>query len=153
LWTGDAWSAQTSQSFLDPYSFTHLLHGLVLCGLAVILAKRLPVSWRFCLAMAAESVWEIFENTEFVIQRYRVATAALGYHGDSVMNSMGDILCCALGFVLASRLGWRRSIALFLITEAALLVWIRDSLLLEIIMLIFPVHAIKVWQMGSFIGR
>ena len=148
LWTGNAWGSQTSQSFIDPYSFTHILHGLVFCGVLTIVARRLALSWRLCLAIAIEAIWEIIENTEFVIQRYREATASLGYHGDTVVNSMGDILCCGIGFALASKIGFRRSVVLFLITEAVLVMWIRDSLLLEIIMLIRPIDAIKAWQIS-----
>ena len=148
LWTGDAWSSQTSQYFLDPYSFTHLLHGFVLCGVLLLILRRVPLSWRFVLAITLECAWEVIENTNFVIQRYREATASLGYQGDTVVNSLGDILCCAIGFLLARRLGWWRSIVLFLATEAVLLVWIRDSLLLEVIMLIHPIEAIKAWQVA-----
>ena len=148
LWTGDAWSAHTSQYFLDPYSFTHFLHGFVLAGILLLTLRRLPVMWRLVLAIAFECTWEIFENTNFVIQRYREATASLGYQGDTVVNSLGDILCCVVGFLLARKLGWWRSIVLFLFTEAILLVWIRDSLLLEVIMLIHPIEAIKAWQIA-----
>ncbi len=101
------------------------------------------------MAIAIESAWEIIENTNTVIQRYREATASLGYQGDTVMNSLGDILCCGVGFILARKLGWRRSIALFFAIEAVLLIWIRDSLLLEIIMLIHPIEVIKHWQMAG----
>jgi len=148
LWTGDAWSSRTSQYFLDPYSFTHLLHGFVLCGVLLLMLRRISWSRRFFLAIAFECAWEVIENTNFVIQRYREATASLGYQGDTVVNSLGDILCCAVGFLLARRLGWWRSLVLFLATEAVLLVWIRDSLLLEVIMLIHPIEAIKAWQMS-----
>lgn len=95
-----------------------------------------------------ESLWEVVENSAFIIQRYREGTASLGYQGDTVINSMGDILMCGLGFVLAWHLGFRRSLALFAITEVMLLIWIRDSLILNIVMLIFPVDAIKAWQVG-----
>jgi Protein of unknown function (DUF2585) len=148
LWTGNAWGSLTSQTFLDPYSFTHILHGLMFCGLLTLLIRRVPTTWRFCVAITIEAVWELIENTNTVIERYRAATAALGYQGDTVMNSLGDILCCGLGFIIARQLGWRRSLIVFFVTEAVLLLWIRDSLLLEIIMLISPIHAVKVWQMG-----
>jgi uncharacterized membrane protein YjdF len=148
VWTSQAWSSQTSQLFLDPYSLTHILHGLMFCGLLVLLIRRMSSGWRFVTAIAIESAWEIIENTNTVIQRYREATASLGYQGDTVVNSMGDILCCAIGFMLAWKLGWRLSIVLFFAVEAMLLIWIRDSLLLEILMLIHPVNAIKAWQMG-----
>jgi hypothetical protein len=93
-----------------------------------------------------EALWEVFENSAFVIERYRTATMAQGYSGDTIANSLGDILSCALGFVLARRLGFRGSIFLFLATEAVLLLWIHDSLLLNVVMLIHPIDAIKAWQ-------
>jgi hypothetical protein len=103
---------------------------------------------RLALATFLEAAWEIFENTEFVIQRYREETLALGYNGDSVFNSLGDILICIAGFMIAQRLGFRRSVIVFVATELVLLVWIRDSLLLEILMLIYPIDSLKAWQMG-----
>ena len=148
LWTGNAWGSLTSQSFLDPYSFTHILHGLMFCGLLTLLVRGMPTSWRLCIAITMEAVWELIENTDIVIQHYRAATAFLGYQGDTVMNSLGDILCGGIGFMIARKLGWRRSLVLFIFTEAILLVWIRDSLLLEIMMLVHPIGAIKVWQIG-----
>lgn len=149
LWTGNAWGSLTSQTFLDPYSFTHMLHGLMLCGLLSLLIRGLPTSWRLCLAVTIEAAWELIENSNVVIQRYREATASLGYRGDTVMNSLGDIMCCVIGFMIARKLGWRRGVLLFIATEAVLLIWIRDSLLLEILMLMHPINAIKVWQVGQ----
>ncbi|MEA2204722.1 MAG: hypothetical protein QOE77_1498 [Blastocatellia bacterium] len=114
-----------------------------------MLLPRLVVYWRLILAIVIEAAWEIFENTNYVINRYREATAAIGYTGDSIANSMGDIVACAAGFVIAFKLGLRRSVLVFLLTELILLIWIRDSLLLNIILLIHPVEAIKSWQMGG----
>lgn len=148
VWTANAWGSQTSQLFFDPYSLTHILHGVMFAGLLALLFRRMPLSWRFVLATVIEAVWEIIENTNTVIQRYREATASLGYQGDTVLNSLGDIFCCGVGFMLASKLGWRRSIVLFFAVEAVLLFWIRDSLLLEILMLIHPIDSIKNWQMA-----
>lgn len=149
LWTSEAWSENTSQHLLDPYSFTHMLHGFIFCGLLTWGAgKRVSWPWRLWLAVAAEALWEIFENTEFVVRRYRENTLALGYQGDTVFNSVGDILACALGFILARWLGWRRAIVVFALTEVVLIFWIRDSLLLNILLLIYPVDAIRNWQAG-----
>ena len=148
LWTSNAWSSQTSQLFLDPYSFTHVLHGVMFAGVLAILIRNRSVNWRFVMAIAIESAWEMIENSNTVIQRYREATAALGYQGDTVVNSLGDIFCCAIGFWLAVKLGWRWSLVLFFAVEAMLLVWIRDSLLLEILMLIRPSSVIKHWQLS-----
>src|ERR687886_2865511 len=140
LWAGSPWSSDNSQHLLDPYSFTHVLHGFVLCGLLALIVPRLAAIWQLCLAVSIEAAWEVVENSEFVIRRYREETAALGYHGDTIVNSICDILVCGLGFVLASRLGLRRTLALFAVTEVALIFWIRDSLLLNILMLVYPVE-------------
>ncbi|HXM36879.1 MAG TPA: DUF2585 family protein [Pyrinomonadaceae bacterium] len=151
FWAGDTCSSNNSQQFLDPYSFTHVLHGIVYFWLIALLVHlvrpRLRSAWQLWLAVTVASLWELFENSTFVIQRYREATAALGYQGDTVVNSMGDILCCAAGFMIARRLGLRRSVLAFVGTEIVLLLGIRDSLLLEILMLVHPVGAIKIWQL------
>jgi hypothetical protein len=102
--------------------------------------------WQLWLAVSIEALWEVVENSEFVIRRYREETAALGYHGDTIVNSLSDILVCGLGFVLARRLGLCRTLALFAVTEIALAIWIRDNLTLNILMLIYPIDAIKEWQ-------
>lgn len=146
LWYGLANGSGTSQHLLDPYSFTHFLHGFVFCWLIMLAGKSLPYLWQLTLAIAAESAWEIAENSETIINRYREATIALGYFGDSIINSMSDILVCALGFVVAARLGFKKSLAVFFTIELLLLLWVRDNLTLNIIMLIKPVAAIKLWQ-------
>jgi hypothetical protein len=146
-WVGKICSSDNSQHFLDPYSFTHVLHGFLFFWLIAWLVPRLNSTWQLVLAIAVEAAWEAFENTNFIIERYRAATAALGYNGDTVVNSFGDILCCLVGFLIAKRLGVRRSVLLFLVLELILIFWIHDSLLLEILMLSFPVDAIKAWQM------
>ena len=146
LWSGDPWSSDNSQHLLDPYSFTHLLHGFVLCGLLALIAPRLSPVWQLWLAVSIEALWEVVENSEFVIRRYREETAALGYHGDTIVNSLGDIVVCGLGVVLARRLGLRRTLALFVVTEIALAIWIRDNLSLNSLMQIYPLNAVKEWQ-------
>jgi hypothetical protein len=148
LWTSNAWGSDNSQHLFDPYSFTHVLHGFIFCGLLAWGVPRLSADWRLCLAVLVEAAWEVLENSDFVIRRYREATAALGYEGDTVVNSLGDILACGLGFVVARRLGFRLSLAMFVATEVVLLLWIRDSLTLNVLMLIYPVEGIKTWQTG-----
>ena len=147
LWVSDWCSSNTSQQLLDPYSFTHVLHGFLFFWLIVLLFRRMPVVWQFWLALLLESAWEIFENTSFVINKYRTETAALGYQGDTIVNSLGDLACALLGFVIARQLGVRRSLIVFAVIEAILIFWIHDSLLLQILMLVRPVEAIKLWQM------
>ena len=148
LWAGDINSAHNSQHFFDPYSLTHLLHGLGFFWVLTAVAGRMSAEFRVGLAVLMESVWEVVENTSFVINRYREATIALGYTGDTVLNSVSDIAVCTGGFLLATYMGWRRSIILFAATEIALAVWIRDGLLLNIVMLIHPIEAIRSWQVG-----
>jgi hypothetical protein len=147
-WVGDAWGADTSQHLFDPYSFTHVLHGFAFAGLLALIWPRAGRRWRLALAVALEAAWEVLENTEHVINRYREATAALGYTGDTVVNSLGDVIACALGFLLARRLGAFRTLIVFLLTEAVLLLWIRDSLLLNILLLVYPSETLRAWQAG-----
>ena len=147
IWSGDICSSDNSQHFLDPYSFTHVLHGFAFFWLILWLAPRLRPAWQLALAIIAEAAWEAFENTNFIIDRYRSETAALGYTGDTVVNSFGDTLCCLVGFMIARRLGFRRSLIVFFVLELILILWIRDSLLLQIVMLIFPLDAIKALQL------
>jgi hypothetical protein len=149
LWTGDAWGPENSQQFTDPYTFTHLTHGVLLYFLLQLVARTRPLGTRGVLAVAAESGWEILENTDMVINRYRAATMALGYYGDSVINSVGDILACVVGFLIAARLPARVTVVLVVLLELALTLWIRDSLLLNVVMLVYPVEAVRTWQLGG----
>ncbi len=146
VWAGDAWGPGNSQHLFDPYSFTHLLHGFALAGLLVWTAPRLPTAWRFAVAVALEAAWEVIENSPAVIARYR-ATAALGYQGDTIVNSLGDIVACALGLALARWLGVRRAVAVAAVVEIGLLIAIRDSLLPDALTLIYPIPAIRAWQL------
>ncbi len=146
IWISDWCSSNTSQQLLDPYSLTHILHGFLFFWLMALLFKRVPGAWQFWLALLLESAWEVFENTSFVINKYRTETAALGYQGDTIVNSLGDLACALIGFLIARRLGLWRSLILFVLVEVVLTVWIHDSLLLQILMLVRPVAAIKLWQ-------
>ncbi len=147
VWVGDTCSSQNSQQLFDPYSFTHILHGVLLFWLIALAARRLAPSWQFLLALALEAAWEVFENTQFVIDHYREETAALGYQGDTIVNSFGDLTCALAGFLVARKLGLRWSLALFVLVELVLLISIKDSLLLQLLMLVRPVETIKLWQM------
>ena len=147
-WTLDAWSTHTSQHLFDPYTLTHVLHGVMFFWLVNLLFRRMKLVWQFFIAMTIEAVWEVAENTNAVIELYRQNTASLDYFGDSIFNSVGDVLACAAGFFIAYKLGWKRSLFFFLLTEIVLLFWIRDSLLLNILMLIYPLDSVKSWQTG-----
>ena len=146
-WSWDIWSSHNSQHLVDPYFFTHVLHGVVLCGLLYWLPGRVSEASRFLTAVILEAGWEILENSPTIIERYRAATISKDYFGDSIMNSAGDLIACIVGYLLARRLGFRNSNVFFLLTELILLLTIRDSLLLNVLMLVWPVEAIKRWQM------
>ncbi len=148
-WAWNIWSTHNSQHLIDPYSFTHVLHGVLEFWLLGLVFRRVPVAWRLVIAVAIEACWEVAENSSYVIERYRAATISLDYFGDSILNSMSDIFCCGMGFVIAYKLKFWKSLALFLATEAVLVLTIHDSLLINMIMLIYPLEAIKKWQMGG----
>ncbi len=151
LWVGDIWSMHNSQHLVDPYSFSHLLHGVIFAWVIYwIKPLRIqPLAWRLVPAVTLEAGWEIFENTPLVINRYREATMALGYSGDSIGNSLGDIACCIIGFLIATGVRWYWSLSLFIATELVMLFAIRDNLTLNVIMLIYPIEAIQQWQMAG----
>lgn len=148
-WSFDTWSLHNSQHVLDPYTFSHVLHGVLFYAvLRVGLRGRHP-QVGLVIAAGMEAVWEIVENSEAVIQRYRENTVSLDYHGDSVANSVSDILACSGGYLLAWSLPAWGSVAVFVVTELVLLAWIRDSLLVNVLMLVWPVQAVKDWQVGG----
>jgi len=148
IYVNQAWNnSHTSQHVFDPYTFTHILHGVLFFWLTGLLFSKLAIEWRFLIATIAEAAWEILENSTYIIEKYRENTASLDYFGDSVINSISDVFSCSLGFWIAYKLGMWRSLALFIAVEIALLLWIRDSLLLNIVLLIYPIEVIKQWQM------
>jgi len=147
-WVHDIWSSHCSQHLLDAYSLTHVSHGLILAPVLALACRSWGVSVpaRFLAALVIEAVWEILENSPPIIERYRTATMSLNYTGDSVVNSMGDLLSCGLGFVLVHRLGLWRAAAIFAASELALLITIRDNLTLNVLMLTWPLESVRVWQ-------
>jgi len=147
-WAWDIWSTHNSQHLIDPYSFTHILHGILEFWLLGLFLRKVPLAWRLVMAVMIEGSWEIAENSSYIINRYREETISLDYFGDSIINSISDMLCCASGFVTAYKLRFWKSLFLFIATEIVLIFWIHDSLIINIIMLIHPIEAIKHWQMG-----
>lgn len=149
LWHGLAHSSENSQHLADWYSFSHVIHGFLFYAGAQLILHGRARRWALPLAVALEGAWEILENSPLIIDRYREATIALGYSGDSIVNSLADIGWMAIGFLLAARLPAWSTIALALGFELLTLALIRDNLTLNILMLVWPLDAIKAWQGGA----
>jgi len=166
LWKSDVWSSHCSQHLADPYTITHFSHGLLFwCLFAVVfdrwaprigarpagVARRFTVPWRLVTARVAAAVWEVVENSPWVIERYRTVTMSLDYLGDSVVNAIGDVLACVAGFFTARWLGVTRTLILFVVLELALLLAIRDNLSLNVLMLTWPIEAVRSWQTAGHV--
>ena len=149
LWVGARDSPKTSQMLADWYSLSHIVHGLLFYAALWLVARRWPVEWRFLAALLIEASWEVTENTPFIIDRYRATTAAIGYTGDSVINSLSDIFMMALGFLAARKLPVWAAIALLVALELAPLFVIRDNLFLNVWTLVAPSKAVQAWQAGG----
>jgi hypothetical protein len=175
-WHGVVLSAENSQHVTDWYTPSHVIHGFAFFGMLWLIASRWPIGRRLVAAALIESGWEIFESTDFVINRYRSVTIALDYYGDSILNSVSDVLAMMGGFALAARLPVAVTIGLTVALEAFVAWSIRDNLTLNIIMLqvrsrhstclgshdpcerassvrarehLYPLESIRRWQSGG----
>ncbi len=145
-WDGNIWGSENSQRVADAYSFSHIIHGILFYAFLWLVARKLPMKYRFVIALIMEAGWELLENSPFIINRYREATIAQGYIGDSVLNSVCDVLMVVIGFLIARFYKVWVSIALIIIMELGCLFWIRDNLTLNVVMLVHPVESIRDWQ-------
>lgn len=148
LWEGAVHSSGNSQHIADWYTPSHIIHGFIFYAIGWMTLRWRPVVYRFTLAAIIETAWEVLENSPIIIERYRAATISYDYLGDSILNSSFDLIWMAIGFVLALRLPVWMTILLALTAEITTGIIIRDNLTLNVIMLIHPIDAIRVWQSG-----
>lgn len=148
LWHGTVVSSENSQHISDWYTPSHIIHGFIFFGILWLVARRLSLGWRLAIATAVEALWEIVENSDAVIERYRTVTISLDYYGDSVLNVVADITAMIIGFFLASRLPVWATVALAVAFEATTIWLIRDGLALNVLMLLYPLDSVAAWQAG-----
>ncbi len=146
LWHGEVISAENSQHLSDWYTPSHLIHGFLFFAALWLVARRLSLGWRLAIATLVECIWEIIENSDAVIERYRTVTISLDYYGDSVINSVFDVLAMILGFWLAARLPIWATVALIVLFEGMTMLIIRDGLALNVLMLLWPLDSVAQWQ-------
>lgn len=145
-WESSVWSSESSQRVADAYTFSHIIHGMLFYAFLWLVARKIPMRYRFIIALLMEASWELFENSPIIINRYRSVTIALGYVGDSVLNSVSDVVMAGIGFVIARYSKFWVSVFLIIAMELGCLFWVRDNLTLNIIMLVYPLEALKEWQ-------
>ncbi len=151
FWEGSIWSSENSQRVADVYTFSHIIHGMLFYAFLWLVARKVPAKYRFVFALGIEAGWELLENSPIIIDRYRAVTVSLGYVGDSILNSLSDIMFAGLGFFIAKYSKFWISVLLIVVMELGALYFVRDNLTLNILMLVYPVKFIQVWQSAGHV--
>lgn len=146
LWAGEVHGPENSQMIADWYSLSHVVHGFLFYGALWLVARRLPIGVRLLIATMIEAFWEVLENSPLIIDRYRAVTLAFGYSGDSILNSMSDIGFMIVGFLVAALIPVWTSVVVVIALELIALIAIRDNLTLNVLMLLYPLDAVREWQ-------
>ncbi len=147
LWEGDNWSQGNSQHISDWYTFSHIIHGFIFFYLIRRFAPRFSFTSQILIALIIESAWEVLENSPMVIDRYRTTTASVDYYGDSILNALSDIVAMVVGYMVAMKSDWRIIFMAAIAMELITIYFIRDALIFNILLLIYPVQSIIDWQM------
>lgn len=147
LWEGDNFGPGNSQHISDWYTFSHIIHGFIFYYAVRKFFPKLPAYMQLLIALVVEAAWELLENSPMIIDKYRSTTASVDYYGDSILNSLSDIIAMTLGFVVASRVSWKVIVPAAILMELVTIYFIRDALIFNVIMLIYPFEFIKTWQM------
>ncbi len=150
LWTNDVVSNENSQQIGDWYTLSHIIHGFIFFWILFFVLKHKSLWIRALVAVIIEGAWEVLENSPFIIDRYRETTIAVGYYGDSILNSVFDNLWMLFGFFVAWKLGWKKTLAILIFFEVLTLWLIRDNLTLNVVMLLTPIESVKMWQQGTY---
>ena len=150
-WEPSVWSSENSQRVADAYTFSHIIHGMLFYAFLWLVARKVPVKYRLLMALGLEAGWELLENSPLIIDRYRAVTISLGYVGDSVLNSCSDVVFAGIGFFISRFSKFWVSVLIIIVFELGCLFLVRDNLTLNIIMLIYPIKSLQVWQSAGHI--
>lgn len=146
IWVGSVFSSGNSQHIADWYTLSHIVHGLLVVVVARSLFPRLGYAWILGFAVVTGIGWEIIEHTDWVLNKFRATTLNQGYLGDSILNAVADYVFMMGGFFLARVMPTAVSLVIIIVLELTAAIIARDSLVLETIMLVYPVQAIEDWQ-------
>jgi hypothetical protein len=123
-----------SQCMVDHWTPGHVEQGMFFYLLLSIFRRHDSWPKKIGLCVLLEFLWELCENTNYMIARYRSA----GYLGDSLANSLTDCIACLYGFMIAIQLKPKWTLATIVAWEIISFWWFRDNGLRNVLRLGFP---------------